>query len=326
MIPIQEDFEVYRERPGFTSWKVPAFCNNDWIALTLLDMCEEIGVEQPFHVAYGTPQCLWAGGRPSAIRQKMTEAELERYFEAYDRHGVKVALTLSRLSLNTSDLKDPYCNMILDVAERHGAEAIVVENKLARHIRKTHPGIRLIGSLDKPIIDLSPGYDDETGYYLRNLELYDEVVVRCEYAIDPELIGQLPEDCRDRVEVIVNQICIPNCPDCRKHIGAIEEWNHEGCHGQCQVCFHADVASDLKRRLKANVFISTRRINQLVEMGVYKMKIGGRNAPIPKFLDLLSTYVFEPSGAFIPMRVAMSNDYRTAMQRNPRLAPWSLPE
>ncbi|WP_350454278.1 hypothetical protein [Slackia heliotrinireducens] len=124
----------------------------------------------------------------------------------------------------------------------------------------------------------------------------------------------------------MDQICIPNCPDCRRHVGGIERWDHEGRQGQPPVCFRADVANHLNRRLKANVLISNRRINQLVEMGVYKMKIGGRNAPIQKFLDLMGTYIFEPSGAIIPMRVSLSNRYRTAVQRIGNFPPWMLPD
>lgn len=325
-IPIRSDFEVFRERPPKTSWKVPSFCNNDWVALRLAQLCEDMGASRPFDVAYGAPFCLWAGARPCAIRQQLSEREIDSYFAAYARQGIVVALTLSKLHVETDDFSDGYCNMLLDVAEHHNAEAIVVDDALARYIKSTHPGIRLIGSLDKAICDLGPAYDNETDYYLRHLQLYDEIVVRCEYALDPALIGQLPFEYRDRIEVIVNQVCIPNCPDCHRHVRAIEDYNDGKAAGQCQACFHADVVSDIDRRLRDNVLISNRRINELVESGVHKMKIGGRNAAIPKFIDYLSSYIFEPSGAIGPMKVALSREYTKLVQTRYGFSQYSLPD
>lgn len=277
-------------------------------------------------MAYGAPLCLWAGARPCAIRRRLSEHEIESYFAAYARQRIAAALTLSKLHVETDDFSDAYCNMLLDVAERYNAEAIVVDDALARYIKSTHPGIRLIGSLDKAICDLGPSYDNETDYYLRHLQLYDEIVVRCEYALDSALIGQLPLEYHDRIEVIVNQVCIPNCPDCYRHISAIEDYNDGKAAGQCQACFHADVVSDIDRRLRDNVLVSNGRINELVESGVCKMKIGGRNAAIPKFIDYLSSYIFEPSGAIGPMKVALSREYTSLSQTCYGFSQVSLPE
>ena len=59
------------------------------------------------------------------------------------------------------------------------------------------PQMRLIASFNKPLCWLGPraAPQEETAYYQRLLELYDEVVVRCEYALDNGRIGLLsPED------------------------------------------------------------------------------------------------------------------------------------
>lgn len=325
-IPVRSDFEVFRERPTKPSWKVPSFCNNDWVVLRIAQLCQEVGVDRPFDVAYGAPLCLWAGGRPSAIRTSLSKKEAVNYFEAYARQGITVALTFSKLHVEPNDHGDPYCNMLLDIAESYDGEVIVVDDGLASYIRKTHPGIKLIGSLDKAICDLSPAYDNETAYYIDCLQLYDEIVVRCEYALDPTLIGQLSTEYRNRVEVIVNQVCIPDCPDCYRHIHAIEDYNDGKVFGLCQMCFHADVVDDINKRLKNNVLISNRRINELILSGVSKLKIGGRNATIPKLIEYFSTYIFEPSGVIGPMKVSLSREYTKLIQTRHNFSQYSLPE
>lgn len=324
--PIRSDLEVFRERPAKAHWKIPAFCNNDWIALRLAQLCRDLGEDKPFDIAYGAPLCLWAGGRPCAIRSPLSEQEAERYFEAYAEQGITIALTLSKLHVSSSDFADPYCNLLLDIAAHYQAEAIVVDDGLARYIKSTHPEIKLIGSLDKAICDINSTCINETDYYLRHLELYDEIVVRCEYVIDRSLIHQLPTEFRSRIEVIVNQVCIPNCPDCYRHIHAIEDYNDGKVLGRCQACFHANAVDDITTRLRDNVLISNKQINELIESGVRKMKIGGRNASIPKFLDYLSTYIFEPSGAIGPMRIALSREYTEMTRTRFGFSQYSLPD
>lgn len=323
-LPIRDGLEVYRERPLPVSWKVPAFCTNDWAALTVAGMCEAAGAGRPFEVAYGAPECAWAGGRPAAVRRRLSEDEMERYFQAYGRFGVRVALTLSRLEVGEGALDDPYCELLLDVAARNGAEAIVADDALAGHIRSRHPEMRLIASFNKPLCELDPhaSPEEETAYYRRLLGLYDEVVVRCEYALDDGRIGLLGEGERPRAEVIVNQICVPNCPVGRRHMRALEDWDGRG---PCQGCFHVPAAHAPERRLAQNLYVSSRRIDQLAAMGVSKMKIGGRNAPVPRFLDLLATYVFEPTGAILAMKEAAGHEFARA-RADPRFTPCSLPE
>lgn len=323
---IRDGLEVFRERANPVSWKIPSFCTNDWAALRIARICEDAGVGRPFDISYGSPQCLWEGGRPAAVRRQLTRNELERYFEAYAERGVTVALTLSRLTVDRGDLADPYGNLLLDLAESFRAEAIVVDDDLARHIRRTHPGIRLVASFNKPLCDLGPTTtpEAETAYYLRLLDLYDEVVVRCEYALDDGRIGLLPRDLRDRIEVIVNQICVPGCTRGPEHMRALQDWNEGRVPGQIQGCFHNGV-SHTTARLSQNVLLSNRRVEELAGMGVCKMKIGGRNAPVERFIDYLATYIFEPTGAILAIKDVLAREFGTRRRSDPTFAQYSLP-
>ena len=328
MSDIDNHLEIYRERPCQLRWKVPAFCNNDWIALSLLAMSDNLGFGRPFDIVFGAPQNLWQGGRPALMRGPLSEDDLEKRFGAYDRFGVRCALTLSRLDIDPVTYKDPYGNLLLTVAERHGGQAIVTDDGLAAYIREQYPNLELVASFDRALVDTAPGmpdHDDETAYYTRTLSRFDEVVVRCEYALDDALIGQMSCDERARTEVIVNQICVPNRQRGREHVHAIEQWNEGLVGGPCQECFHGGVTANIKQRLANNVLMTNRRINELASLGVGTFKIGGRNAPIPKFLDLLGIYIYESSGAFVPMRVALSRQLTQYQAAHGSFAPYDLP-
>lgn len=324
----ERELEVYRPRPGSAAWKVPALCNNDWIALSLTDMCLDLGFRRPFDLAFGAPQCAWQGGRPAVMRQELSELQLMERFEAYAARGIRPALTLSRLAVEGADYGNAYGNRLLGCLARVRGQAIVTDEGLARYIRDRYPEVGLVASFDRALVDAAPGMpdaEDETAYYRRTLSLFDEVVVRCEYALADRLIGQMGEDERARTEVIVNQVCVAGCTRGYEHVHAIEQFNEGTVAGPCQECFHVAVTADVRARLATSVLVTNRRIDELARLGVGTFKIGGRNAPIPKFLDLLGTYIFEPSGAFVPMRVALSRRLAEHIARHPHFAPFDLP-
>lgn len=324
---IRQHSDVYRTRPARISWKVPLFMNNDWIALRLLQYCQNMGVDRPFDIVFGAPRCKWAGGRPSAIRQELTPGQVEAYFGAYDRFGVKPALTLSRLIIDASDLADPYGNMLLETANRYHAQAIIADDGLLTHVRENYPNITTIASLDKVMCELKDDYTYEIPYYFDLLERFDEVVIRCEVGLDDGLLSQL-EPVADRVEIITNQVCMPNCQFYDRHIASMEALNDsEQSIGQSYNCFYERDAKDFPTWLATNLTIPESRICELTSHGFTKLKLGGRNAPQPKALDTLGRYVFEPNGVFWQLQNALAREYRSACEKAGQpLAPWTLPE
>ncbi len=325
MMKIREDLEVYRKHPAQMSWKVPAFCCNDWIAVRTLQLCKEIGIENPFDIAYGAPRCTWSGGRPSVVSSELTDELLDLYFGTYAEHGVAVALTLSRLVVDPSSYQDVYCKRILDMAARYGAEIILFDDGLADHIRAMHPELRLICSLNRPMSDYGSSFDgmDEAVYYRALLERYDEVVIRCEYAQSDDRLLAL-SDVADRCEIIVNQFCVPNCKNVFRHVGSMENWEHKA---PAQACYSMRAAGDITKRLCDNLHFSNARIDRFSELGFTKMKLAGRNAPAQKFLEMLSDYVFEPTGIAQFMCEELSRQYQAAARQiGGRMLPFWLPE
>lgn len=326
MIPIRQGYDVYRVRPRRVSWKAPFFMNNDWAALRILDLTRQMGVDRPFDIVFGAPATAWSGGRPSAIRQRLSRSQAEAYFKAYADHGVKVALTFSRLEIDDADLDDPYGSMLLELAEAYGGQAIVVQDSLARRIRERHPGVALIASLDKCMTELRRDYSREVAYYHELLDLYDEVVARCEVALSDELLDGV-QDAADRIELITNQVCVPNCQHCYEHISSMERLNDPAQAAQKpHDCYYLHKAKDLTWALEHSLFVSESRICELVERGFCKLKLGGRNAPMPKVMDMLGAYVFEPTGAFYQIRTTVMREYRElAERRGAPLAPFAFP-
>jgi hypothetical protein len=322
MLEVQKDLELFRPRSRTVSWKMPAMFCNDWAALRAAQILSHITDEAVFDRVYGAPRCAWAGGRPSAVNLELDEAGVRRYFEAYKQVGTTCALTISRIEVDKSLLSDPYCNMLLDLLDEYDGEAILFDDDLAEYVRKTHPGIRRIGSLNKAMSDYKDnfaGHKSEGAYYRDYLELYDEVVIRCEFASDDELLESV-SDVSDRCEIIVNQFCMNDCTQVYRHVKAIEDWNHGNHAGQPQGCFHLEALKDMDYRLCHNLFMSESRINYLVDHGFTKLKLAGRNSPLPKFLDMVSQYVFEPTGAIQIVKNEVMREFRLLSGQRPPAA------
>jgi hypothetical protein len=293
--------------------------------LRLLQICREYGWDRPFDIVYGSPYCAWAGGRPSAVTAILDERQIDSYFAAYAEYGVRCALTLSRLEVPEDSYDDRYCNILLDHIERYDGQAILFDDGLALFLRQQRPSINLVASLNKAMSDLKDTFAEEEAYYRKHLEVYSEVVIRCETALDPERLARLI-DIHDRVEVITNQFCVPECKNVYRHVKALQDWNDEGCRGPGQPCFSLNVAANIDQRLSRNLFISDTRINELCTQGFTRLKLAGRNSPLPGFLDMLANYIFEPTGVILHIKSALLREYRqTAMATGGRLAQYSLP-
>lgn len=217
--------------------------------------------------------------------------------------------------------------MLLETANRHHAQAIIADDGLLTHVRENYPNITTIASLDKVMCELKDDYTYEIPYYFDLLERFDEVVIRCEVGLDDGLLSQL-EPVADRVEIITNQVCMPNCQFYDRHIASMEALNDsEQSIGQSYNCFYERDAKDFPTWLATNLTIPESRICELTSHGFTKLKLGGRNAPQPKALDTLGRYVFEPNGVFWQLQNALAREYRSACEKAGQpLAPWTLPE
>ncbi|MDO4405481.1 MAG: hypothetical protein Q4C09_10645 [Atopobiaceae bacterium] len=266
------------------SWKVPTLFGNDRVALSLAQTLNPLLPKPLFATAYGCPACAWAGGRNPRVRGELSEEELRRYFEAYRKVGATCALTFSRPDAGDY-VDDAYSNMLLSLADEYGGQAIVVDERLAHHIRATHPDVSLVASYNRCILDHAQGFGglSEESYYRKLLELYDEVVVRCEAMLEGD-IAQSLTDIAPRIQVIVNQRCVPNCPDGARHIAAsARSIQREAQSGERVLAS----CTQPNRAVMGSVYISPERRKELADMGFVIFKLQGRIAPATSAFKIL---------------------------------------
>lgn len=153
------------------------------------------------------PASLWNGGRPSNYDQ--CDADYVRnVVKNINAKGIPVRYTYTNMLLNEEDCKDPYCNFCMQIADNGMNGVIVFSPVLERYIRENYPGYRLNSSTCKEIRDIR----------LVNEELkkdYHLVVLDYNFNNRFEELDKIED--KERCEILVNAVCIPDCPRRGEH-------------------------------------------------------------------------------------------------------------
>ncbi len=241
------------------------------------------------------PTSLWNGGRPSNYDQ--CDANYVRgVIKAINAQGVPVRYTYTNMTITEHDLKDPYCNFCMREGDNGMNEVMIYSPILEKYIRETYPSYKLNSSTCKEIRDIDQvNAELKKPYYL--------VVLDYNFNNDFENLEKIED--KARCEILVNTLCIPNCPRRGAHyenIGKnqklvlknrslpkdkqipLEHWHCEyGEHN----CIHTIQGY--------STYISPEAIwDTYVPMGFHHFKIEGRTANIFSLVETYCHYMIKP--------------------------------
>ncbi len=244
---------------------------------------------------YGVfPPSIWNGGRTQG--GMVDKNFIRAVIKAVNDRGIPLRFTFTNPVLEKKHLSDPFCNMVMAMANNGLNEAIVVSPLLEDYIRNNYPKYKLTSSTCKRITD-PKALEEELG------RDYHIVVVDYDFNNNWEVLEKLPrkKDC----ELLVNACCEPNCP---------RRSAHYRCIGVQQIAYNEHIkkyknlpfdASKYDPENFRNCPYSQRGIfdirglrthitpddiwNKYVPMGFEQFKIEGRTASP---LNVLETYMY----------------------------------
>ncbi|MBQ1464186.1 MAG: hypothetical protein IIZ18_05200 [Ruminococcus sp.] len=244
---------------------------------------------------YGVfPPSIWNGGRTQG--GVCDKAFVKNVLKAFNDKGIPLRFTFTNPALEKKHLSDPFCNMVMTMADNGMNECIVMSPMLEDYIRRTYPNYKLTSSTCKRITDPDK-LKEELG------RDYSIVVVDYDFNNNFEVLSQLPrkEDC----ELLVNACCEPGCPRRSAHYQCIGEQQiayNEHIRRYPNVPFPADKYDTQNFRncpysqrgifeiRKLRTHISPDDIwEKYVPMGFEQFKIEGRTASA---LNILETYMY----------------------------------
>lgn len=228
------------------------------------------------------PGCVLNGGR-AYLRERSTPAQMEQAFSLLEEHGVKARLTLTNMLATKEQLRDTYVNAMLEVASRHGAEAIVYADAVGDYVRDRY-GMRCVLSTTRPLADV--------GELNRMTKRYDYVVLDYNCHKDPAFLGAIED--KGKVEVMVNEFCTKGCPHRQEHYLHNSQDQHDGTlRPFACVATRPDFFGHQQDHPVIFTDDEVRALHD--EQGIEYFKIVGRGVPFETTLESLAYYLLKPA-------------------------------
>lgn len=241
------------------------------------------------------PTSRWNGGRPSNYDQ-CDAAFIRNVIKNINGQGVAVRYTYTNMLLNEEDLKDPYCNFCLKAADNGMNGVIVFSPLLEAYVRQNYPGYKIISSTCKEIRDI-----EQVNEELK--KDYDLVVLDYNFNNQFQDLEKITD--KGRCEILVNAVCIPNCPRRGEHYRNVAKnqsillknrnlpkdkqipLEHWWCEYGEHNCIHTIQ--------EYRTYISPEDIwEKYVPMGFYNFKIEGRTANLFSLIETYCHYLIKP--------------------------------
>lgn len=160
---------------------------------------------------YGVfPPSIWNGGR---MQGGICEKDyIKGVLQAFNERGIPLRFTFTNPVLEKKHLSDPYCNMVMNLANNGLNEVIVMSPILEDYIRKNYPKYKLTSSTCKRITDPDTLYDEvDKDYHI--------VVVDYDFNNKFDILEKIPD--KEKCEILVNACCNPGCPKRSMHYKCI---------------------------------------------------------------------------------------------------------
>lgn len=241
------------------------------------------------------PTSLWNGGRPSNYDQCDADY-IKNVIKSVNDLGVAVRYTYTNMLINEDDCLDPYCNFCMQAGDNGMNEVMIFSPVLEKYIRENYPSYKLNSSTCKEIRDINLVNEElKKPYYL----------VVLDYNFNGEFDQLEKIEDKGRCEILVNTLCIPNCPRRGDHYKNIAEnqriilknrnipkdkqiplkpWYCE--YGQFN---SLDTIRDYKTYISPEVLF-----DKYVPMGFHHFKIEGRTASIFSMVETYVHYLVKP--------------------------------
>ena len=283
---------------------LPDFSGNFKLNLLLIELLKQHpeyfreGVE--IASVYGVfPPCLWNGGRSQG--GYADKSYMKTVIKSFNDRGIPLRYTFTNLMLEKKHLNDERCNTMLHLAKNGQNGVIVASPLLEEYLRKDFPEFPLTSSTCKRL-------NTEDGLRAELEKDYHIVVADYDLNNRFEILEKLPH--KEKVELLVNACCQPECPVRSQHYQDI---------GLQQIAFCAHIKKnpqvpfDLKAHdphnfrncpySRRNIFaikdlkthISPEAIwETYLPMGFEQFKIEGRTASVPNLIETYMYYMAKP--------------------------------
>ena len=255
-------------------WHLPGFCVFFYLNQVIINYMKEYPDKfyEGYTVGsvYGTfPGAIWNGGR--AVFGITSRNDMEKIIKTYNAFGVPVRFTWTNSLIEEKHLNDTYCNMIMEIADTGRNQVLVNRDVLEDYLRDKYPSYKFISSTTKRITSLKELKKE----YEKDYEL---VVLDYDLNHDESVLNALGEYA-SRTEILVDEICFPNCPKRKAHYADESRMQLRYEKGTPYDCPNTKTVPSFSECMKRPAFISKDEIGSYIDRGFVNFKLVGRGLP-----------------------------------------------
>lgn len=269
-------------------WHLPGFCR--FFGLNRL-ICYYFKYKPEFFregyavgSVYGTfPGAIWNGGR--AVFGTCTDEQIKSVIQAFNDLDVPVRFTWTNSILEEKHVTDEYCNRIMHYADNGKNQVLVNTKVLEDYLKKNFPNFEFISSTTKRLTNVEDVRAElEKGYLL--------VVLDYDLNHNEEILKELEPEA-DRIELLVDEICFPNCPLRKKHYADESKAQIENDTKSRFHCPNREKRPCFAESMKRPAFIGNDDIGKYIDRGYRNFKLVGRGLPFDMVLDSYIYYLIK---------------------------------
>jgi len=237
--------------------------------------------------SYGTfPGAIWNGGR--AVVGSATKQQIEGILGIYAGRDIPVRFTWTNSLIGEKECYDTYCNLIMRLADNGINQVLVNSPALEKYIRENYPSYKIISSTTKRITDknkLLKEFDKD----------YALVVLDYDLNHDEEALEEIVSSGNaGRCEILVNEVCYPNCPKRAEHYAQQSRCQLEFDNATPFPCPNIKTPRTFSECMERPAFIKDTDIHSYIERGFRHFKIAGRGMPESYTIDSYIYFLVKP--------------------------------
>lgn len=234
---------------------------------------------------YGSPTCIWNGGRV-IVNCTYPKEQLELIRDFADHYNIPARFTFTNCLLEEKHTYDTYGNLILELFNTGNNEIICNTEVLENYIRNKYGDrYKYISSTTKRLTD-KEAQDKEINkdYYL--------IVLDYDHNKDFEYLKSITN--KEKCELLCNPICGAKCAHRVQHYKDISKSQLEYSeHNSAPPCSYVQTDT-LWASMKQKNFISVEEINDIyMPMGFNNFKLEGRTASPLNLIEVLLYYLIK---------------------------------
>ena len=244
----------------------------------------------------GLENCVWNGGRLHAGVKY--DPKIHKFYQSL---GWGINLTFTNAIIN--DLSDEKGNWLLETFHEEGNSIILVNEDLRRYIRKNYPKYKLIYSITGCGDTQFPFTPEDINFYQDKQSKFDAVVPRSDHNFDP---GLFKLDA-SKLELLINEECIFNCPKYLEHFDEVNIRNSQDNSNasedeivkihNCKLdCGELEIKANQDKERLGDLYpfnLNPNQVLTLIDRGHSNFKLRGRDESQGSFNYFLNKYLID---------------------------------